>query len=528
MNEILQQINQAWTSLSLRQRITLVFSAALTIAAIGGIVWWAQQPAWTVLYTGLDGKEAQEIVQELQASKVPFRLSDGGTTIEVPFEKIDQARIDLAAKNLPQSGRFGFVEMFQADSFAQSNRMHQVRLQRALEDELARTIESLDEVRTARVHLVLPGERVFLDDDDVAKASVTLSVGRGGRIATENVQAIARIVAGAVPELDIAHVNVVDTTGRVLWDGGGEDGGGSMAAFRQVEMKNAVEGDINRKVAKVLEPLVGPDRFIVRTTADLDLTHSVWKERQYDPDRGVLVSEQKSKKKSSAGGAAGAGGVPGTASNLPGAAASTSGRNSSQSESQQTNSYEYSVVEKQVEEPTGRVKRISVAVLVDQSWVKAENEEQAQPVPRSEEEMARIEQLVKAAISFDEARGDVVTVEQSPFRITEPVIEDPGFDPRGWLPLIKYPSLVLLLLLAFLLFYRPMMKTVRQALPAARPPGAGASSSSGGASASLEQQFQLGPPSQLEILRQRLSALATEEPEGMAQTMRVWLHETEE
>ncbi|MDQ7006559.1 MAG: flagellar basal-body MS-ring/collar protein FliF [Acidobacteriota bacterium] len=526
MNEILQQISQAWASLSLRQRISLVLSAGMTVAAVGGIVWWAQQPTWTVLYTGLDGKEAQEIVQELQAAKVPLRLSDGGTTIEVPYEKIDQARIDLAAKNLPQSGRFGFIEMFQGDSFAQSNRMHQVRLQRALEDELARTIESLDEVRTARVHLVLPGERVFLDDDDVAKASVTLAVARGGRIAAENVQAIARIVAGAVPELDIEHVSVVDTNGHVLWEGDGEGGGGSMAAFRQVEMKNAVESDINRKVAKVLQPLVGQDRFIVRTTADLDLTRSVRKERQYDPDRGVLVSEQKSKKKSSSGGA-GARGVPGTASNLPGAAAGgASARSSSESETRQTNSYEYSVVEKQVEEPTGRIKRISVAVLVDQTWVKGEEDEAAQPVPRSDEEMARIEQLVKAAISFDEARGDVVTVEQSPFRITEPVIEEPGFDPRSWLPLLKYPSLVLLLLLVFLLFYRPMLKTVQQVLPAVG--SRGGTSPGSEASANLEQQFQLGPPSQLEVLRQRLAALAAEQPEGMAQTMRVWLHETEE
>lgn len=521
MKEILEQIAKAWESLTVRQRMSLVVSAALTVAAVGSIVWWARQPSWTVLYTGVDGKEAQQIVQELQANKVALRLSDGGTTIEVPYENVDEVRIDLAAKNMPQSGRFGFLEMFQADNFAESNRMHKVRLQKALEDELARTIESLDEVHTARVHLVMPGDRVFLDDQDVAKASVTLSLSRGRKLATEHVQAIARIVAGAVPELEIGRVSVVDTAGHVLWDGGGEDGPADMIASRQVEMKNAIEDDINRKVSRVLVPLVGRDRFVVRTTANLDLKRAVWKEKQFDPDRGVLVSEEKSKKKARQSTGA-ARGVPGTAANIPGGGSGGSDA-STQQETRQTNSYEYSVVERQVEEPTGTLERLSIAVLVDQKWSEPEQDQPAQPTPRGEEEMARIEQLVKAAISFDESRGDVVTIEQSPFRIPEVTTEPAPFDPKSWLPLVKYPALVLLLLLAFLLFYRPMINTLKQALPAGRL-GAGGE----GASADLDQQLQLGPPSHLELLRQRLTTLAAEQPEGMAQTMRVWLHEPKE
>ncbi|RMG43592.1 MAG: flagellar M-ring protein FliF [Acidobacteria bacterium] len=519
MQEMIRQLKAAWLSLSLKQRISLGASALMTAAAVIALVWWAKQPTWSILYTGLDPKEAQQIVQTLQARKVPLRLSEGGQTIEVPAERVDRLRIELAAQNLPTSGRFGFMSMFEQETLAQSNEMQRIRYQKALEDELAQTIEALDEVRSARVHLVLPGDRVFIDDKDIAKASVTLALAGGTAPSAQQVQAIAHIVAGAVPELSPENVAVVDTSGRVLWDGGG-DGGGLVAA-RQIEMQSAVERDINAKVARVLEPILGPDGFVVRTTAILDFQRIKRHERQYDPDSGVLVSEQKRKEKTRRG-AAGARGVPGTGSNLPGGAGGAAAGESEQSDSvDQTSNFEYSVVEKTVEEPQGRIRRLSVAVLVNEK--PSSDGDGATTEPRSEEELARIEELVKAAISFDEERGDQVTVEQAPF-VPKPKVEPSRrFAPRKWLPLVKYPALVVALLLVFLLFYRPMVATVREALREAARAAAPAPAEG---SASLEAPLQIGPPSRVEILRQSFHKAALEEPEGMAQTLRVWLHES--
>jgi flagellar M-ring protein FliF len=527
MQELLTQISEAWSALSLRQRTTLIVSALLTFAAVAAIGWWAKQPTLTTLVTGLDPKDAQSVVTQLQSEGVAFELRNGGTELAVPIERVDELRMKLAAQGLPASGHFGFKEMFAEDNIAQSNRSQMMRYQKALEDELARTIESLDEVRSARVHLVLPGERVFVDDDDHSKASVTLSLVRGTRLPQERVQAIVRIVTGAVKGLALEQVSVVDTAGHVLWEGGG-DNAGTLSA-RQLEIKSATEADVNAKVATVLTPIIGEGRFTVRTSADLDFKKITARETNYDPNSGVLISERKSKEKSSSG--SDAAGAPGTASNLPGAAqASAAGSRESQEKNDQQSSFEYSRIERAIEEPVGSVKRLSVAVLVDQIWPDSANGqsgegnasggEAAKPIERSPEEMAKLEALVRAAINYDVNRGDLVTIQQAPF-LRDPVVElEPGFDPKAWVPLVKFPVMILLLLLVFFLFYRPLVATLRQAT--VRPVPATLT-----AEAQLGGPLQLGPPSRLEQTRQRLTMLASEEPEGVAQTVRVWLHEKE-
>lgn len=523
MKELFQQLMGAWKALSLKQRTTLVISAALTIGAVAAIVFWAKQPTWAVLYTGLDNKDAQAVIQELQSRKVPFKLREGGGGVEVPMEQVDKLRLQLAEKSLPGSGRFGFLEMFAQDTIAQSDKAQKMRYQKALEDELARTIESLDEVRQARVHLVLPGDRLFLDDQDQSKASVTLTLNRGKLPTPEEVRSIVFIVSGGVQGLAPERVSVVDTAGHTLWEGDGTTG--SVLTARQQELKGGVEKDINSKVARVLEPLVGSTHFVVRTSADLDFQKVHRKERLLDPESGALVSEQKTKERSSGGTAAM--GIPGTGSNLPGGAApAIGGDGGSTSSDSVTNNFEYSVVEKTVEEPIGNVNRLSVAVLLDYAKPAGgggAGGQNAPGSPRSAEDVRRIEQLVKAAISFNEDRGDVVTVEQAPFAVPEEM-PAPGFDWRSLLPYLKYPALVLLLLLVFFLFYKPFVRTAREGLVRGREPARPGAVGT----AEVERPALLGPSSQVELLRQRLGRLAAEQPQGMAQTVRVWLNEPKE
>jgi flagellar M-ring protein FliF len=509
MQELLQQVSAAWNALAPRQRLTLLATTALTVAAVGAIVFWAQQPTWGVLYTGLDPRDAQAVVQELQSQKIPVRVATGGGSVEVPLEKVDALRMQMAVKGLPESGKFGFLEMFSGDSIAQSSQVQKVRYQKALEDELASTIEARDEVKSARVHLVLPGERVFVDDKSVAKASVTVGLRTGTTLAPEKVQAIARIVAGAVPELSLEQVNVLDTQGRVLWEGDGD--GSAVAGSRQIELRAAMERDVNGKVGRVLEPLVGADGFVVKTTAELDFQKVVRHEKSFDPDSGVLLTEEKTKEKQNPSEAA---------AGAPGAASGASERQN------QRASYEYSVSESSIEQPIGQLQRLSVAVLVDQRWTEVAGAEGAErkATARSDEEIAKIEDLVKGAIGFDAQRGDRVTVEQVAFQ--RPPVETAagGFDVRPWLPLGKWLALVALALMAFLLLVRPLLATLRQAAAGRAddmlsvPAGAGAPAG--------PAALQLGKPSAVELMRQRLASIAAEQPEGMAQTLRIWLHES--
>ncbi|GAB4223253.1 MAG: flagellar basal-body MS-ring/collar protein FliF [Acidobacteriota bacterium] len=513
MPQTLKQIYDAWNALTLRQRLSMIVSVAATFAAVSAIVWWARQPDWAVFKTGLEPRDAQAVVTELQNRGIPLRLRDGGTTIEVPQEQVHRLRMELTAKGIGTTGRFGFAQMFDSESVSQSTQMQEIRYKKALEDELARTIEALDDVSWARVHLVLPGERIFIDDDEQAKASVMLGLAGGGALSAQEVQAVVRTVVGAVKDLGPENVYVAESRGRVLWSGEGE--ASAALGSKQIELKTALEQDINAKIARVLDSVVGATRYRVQSTVDLDMERVLRRETTYDPDSGVLVSEQKTKEQST--GPAAPGGVPGVTANVGGGGATGAGESQTRSES--TSSFRYSQVEKTVEEPVGRIRRVSVAVVVDQNWNEDPATGERTPVPRSAEELADIEQFVKAAIGFDEDRGDRVTVTQRP--LVAPVAEPPerGFDPRVWLPVIKYPALILLFLMAFLLFIRPLLRTLGAlARPLAERPATGL--------ASLDAA-SLGPPSEVELLRQRLTALAGEHPEGMAQTMRVWLHEKE-
>ena len=514
MPQMFKQIAEAWNSLTLRQRLSMIVSVVATFAAISGIVWWARQPDWAVLRTGLEPRDAQAVVTELQNRGVPLRLRDGGTTVEVPQEEVHRLRMELTAKGIGTTGRFGFEQMFDSESVSQSTQMQEVRYKKALEDELARTIEALDDVSWARVHLVLPGERIFIDDDEQAKASVMLGLSGGGSLGAQEVQAVVRTVVGAVKDLGPENVYVAESHGRVLWSGEGEAAGA--LGSKQIELKTAFEQEINTKIARVLDSVVGEARYRVQSTVELDMERVLLRETTFDPDSGVLVSEQKTKERST--GPAVPGGIPGTASNVAGGGGA-SGSGESQSRSESTSSYRYSQIERTVEGPAGRIRRVSVAVVVDQNWEEDQATGERKPVPRSAEELADIEEFVKAAIGFDEERGDRVTVTQRP--MIQPIAEPPerGFDPRSWLPLVKYPALILLFLLTFVLFVRPMLRTLGMLL---RPPSGGPATGLG-----VVDGVALGPPSEVELLRQRLTALAGEHPEGMAQTMRVWLHEKE-
>ncbi len=524
MNEFLEQFTKAWDALSLRQKASLFVSAGLTVVAVLAVVWWARLPTWAPLQTGLDAKDAQVVIQELQAAKIKVNTADGGATIEVPIEMVDQARRLLASKDLP-AGVYGSTDdLVIGAGLGESSRTIEYRLKRSLESRLARTLEEFTWIRHARVHLTLGGNSPFVDDKDVAKASVQLTVLKGFQPTSAQAQGVVNTVRDSVPELVEEHISVVDQSGRPIVDGQAMAAGGGVAASRQLEIKNAVERDINKKIASVLVPLVGMNGYAIRTDATLDHQKTKRFLKTYDPDRSVLISESKSKEKTNSGRDRNGGGAPGTATNLPGGQGVRGGGTSSSSQnSTQQNSYQPSFEETTIEEPSGTVERLSVSVVVNHKQEVEEGKEEASIVPRSEEEMQQLDRLIKAAMGFDEQRGDVLVLAQQAFQ-PAPVVEAPeASDPLSYLPLVKWPALVVLSLVAFFLFYKPTLKTVQSMLSTKSHAAA-----EDDASAELERQLQIGPPSRLELMRQRLAKLAAEEPEGMAQTMRVWLNEEAE
>src|SRR5271154_4068536 len=284
------------------KRTWLIAAGVFLAAVCAGMVWFAGRPDWRVLFSGLNGKDVQQGSQELAAAGIPDQLSGDGGGVEVPGDLLDKARMEVAAKGMPQTGRLGF-ELFDKPNWVGSEFDERVNYQRALEGELEHTIGTLGVVKSARVHLVLPQPSLFAAEEKVAKASVVLKLKRAS-IDPEQADAIRSLVAGSVENLNVDQVTLVDADGRVN--------------FKQ-RSSNAAEADaeeaMEAKLVAMLEPLAGRDN--VRAT--VNMTYDEGSEQRtdevYDPTEVATLSMQKSEQTSAQRGQPS--GVPGTASNSP-------------------------------------------------------------------------------------------------------------------------------------------------------------------------------------------------------------------
>src|SRR5271154_2645026 len=285
-----------------QKRTWLIASVLFLAAMCAGMIWFAERPDWRVLFSGLDGKDVQQVSQELAAAGIPYEMTADGAGIQVPAEMLDKARMEVAAKGMPLTGRLGF-ELFDKPNWVGSEFDERVNYQRALEGELEHTIGTLGVVKSARVHLVLPQASLFAAEEKVAKASVVLKLKRAS-IDPEQADAIRSLVAGSVENLNVDQVTLVDADGRVN--------------FKQ-RSSNAAEADaeeaMEAKLVAMLEPLAGRDN--VRAT--VNMTYDEGSEQRtdevYDPTEVATLSMQKSEQTSAQRGQPS--GVPGTASNSP-------------------------------------------------------------------------------------------------------------------------------------------------------------------------------------------------------------------
>jgi flagellar M-ring protein FliF len=420
-------MNNLLASLSVRQRITIVTIAVAVGAGIYSLVHWRREADFKSLFTGLAPEDAAGIVQKLKEGGVEYRLAQepsGPATVLVPSAKLAEMRLSLAAAGLPKSGRIGF-EIFDKTNLGATEFTEHVNYRRALEGELERSVMSLAEVEQARVHITFPKDSVYLDAQQPAKASVLVRLKPGAHLSPQNVVGINHLVASAVEGLAPEAVSVLDMNGNLLGKPrppGNPDGSEPSAAA--LDYRHQVEADLLTKVNSTLEPLLGREKFKAGVSVDCDFAGGEQSEEIYDPARSVMLSSQRME---DSAGSAGASGVPGTASTLPRPTSRPGSSTSRTSRVSENITYQSSRTVKKTHLPAGVIRKISVAVLVDQalSWERDKSGFRRVLTPPSPEKLKVIHDLVAGVTGFSAERGDQLVVETQPFETTL-LIEPPA------------------------------------------------------------------------------------------------------
>lgn len=521
---MLEQIKKLWASLSTRKKIAFFSIAVLSVAVTVFLVAWAGRVQYRPLYTNLNPEDASAIVSYLKAQKIPYRLTESGTTILVAQDKVYETRLALASKGLPQGGGVGF-EIFDQTKLGVTEFVEKINYVRALQGELARTINQLTEVSRCRVHISMPEKSLFVEQQKPAKASVVLKLKPGKRLNSNQIRGIAYLVASSVEGLSPENVTVIDEKGNILTSKVESSAANATPADNQ-ELQVATERRLERKIQTILERIVGPGKVVARVSAKIDFTAAQRTEETYDPN-AVVRSEQHTEEKSTS--SKGAAGVPGVASNIPGQALGAKKAQSKQNEFKKTSdtiNYEISKVVTKKILPPGEIKSLSVAVLLDGTY-KMKKGKDGKPVktyvPRSDEELKKLENLVKNAIGFNADRGDKVSVVNIPFEtVAEEEVKvsflDRVLNRDVLLPAAKYGTILLIFLIFYLFVVSPFLKwlkTQQIALPG--PQGATALGGGG---------YSLGIALSPEV--QKISVLARTNTDRMAQLIQELLKEREE
>jgi flagellar M-ring protein FliF len=450
-----------WASLQAAQRIWAGISLVLLTSLVGGIVYFMLRTEWRTLYANLDGEDARQIGTTLTQAQIPFDVTADGSGIRVPASQLDKARLATAAKGALRSGRLGF-ELFDKPNWVGSEFDEQVNYQRALEGELEHTVSSLSDVESARVHLVMRHDSLFREQERPAKASVVLKL-RHRSLADGEPDAIRNLVASAVDGLTPDRVVVVDAAGQAPL--------GSKTADA---MRLSAEQALEEKLISTLEPVTGAGNVRASVTLDYDAAAQEETQEMYDPNQTVTLSMQRTEQTS--GSQPVAAGVPGTASNAPNAQAQglpvyPLQNTPAQNARSESGTYGASkTVRHKVENP-GRVRRMTAAIVVNDRMVRAaEKGKPAQWQNRPAEELRNLTALAQAAVGFDPARGDMITVQDLPFDGNRaepaPSLASRALQTAESSPLLmKYAALLAAILLVMALGVRPALRRVAAAVP---------------------------------------------------------------
>jgi len=463
-------------ALTIVRQLALIVGFAAAVAIAFWVVLWMKEPNFSVLFGNMEKSEAGEVLDALQQLNISYKLEESTGAILVPSKNVHDARIKLAAQGLPKStSGGGFANLVTEDNtFGISESKENLIYQKALEQELSRTISSLANVKSARIHLAIPKQSVFLRNRQKPRASVTVSLYAGRTLNDGQVAAISHLVSSSVPNLDVENVTVVDQTGRLLTNG--QSTSEMAMTSTQFEYARKLEKNYIERIENILIPILGANAVRAQVTADIDFTYNEQTQELFNPDSQVPVSVQIAEEQSSG---KSLGGVPGALSNQPpaatdvpekagagGEAAGGAASPTSRSSRKETRNFEIDKTVSHTRYAMGRVRRLSAAVVVDDKITVNEQGERLR-ANRTPEEIERITELVKKAVGFSVQRGDSVNVINEAF--TDPVVpeelpEQPIWE-QAWIwDVAKQAVGGLLLLLILFGVLRPVIKNLSKSI----------------------------------------------------------------
>ncbi|HYN93838.1 MAG TPA: flagellar basal-body MS-ring/collar protein FliF [Pilimelia sp.] len=523
--EPLRRVGATFGSFTAGQKaVTLL---GIVVLAVGGFFFatWASKPAYAPLFSNLAGTDASAIVEKLNASGTPYELADGGGTVLVPKDQVYDVRLQMSGEGLPAQDDTGYA-LLDKQGITTSDFMQHVGYQRAMEGELAKTIKSIEGVKAATVHLVIPQKDIFSDDEKHPTASVLVASQAGKELDNEQVQAIVHLVASSVEGLDPKQVTVAGADGTVLSTGDGKGMAGGIGGDVRSQQTEQFQSRLNNAVQRMLESVLGPGKAVVNTTADLDFDETETKTQRYDAKPGVPPLQENNTRETYTGTGGGNGGVLGPDNiQVPnGAAAGGNGQYESTAE-QRTNAVDL-ITETRKSAPGG-VRKLNVAVLLDGTT--------AQGI-----DQAAVQQMVAAAVGLDAARGDTIAVTALPFddaatKAAQDALAAAGEaeEKEQLYSMAKTGAMALAVLILMLLAWRASRKSKRarlteEELAQLAEMQAALDRSRLQELAAAEEQLALeGTPdveADARVERQReISEMVNNQPEEVAQLLRGWL-----
>jgi flagellar M-ring protein FliF len=486
MKNFAQSLLDLWKQLGLNQRVSLVVAALAVVGGLIGVVLWSQRPDLQLLYAHMSEKDAAAIVSYVQSQNIPYQVTGGGTTVLVQSDKVYKLRMDLAGKGLPSGDGVGF-EIFDKGQFGLSDFVQRTNYMRAVQGELARTISQLAGVRSARVMIVQPENRLLLTEQGVkSTASVFIDVG-GGRLDPDQVNAIRHLVANAVQGLGPDQVAVVDNRGRTLSEDLKQDPTLGTASS-QMRFRQQTEEYYAKKVESMLSAVIGPGNAVVRVSADIEMEATTLVSEKYDPEVQVVRTQTQTEDTTNSTEARTAGGAAGVSANVPEKSAGTAETarpvsTSEQKRNNRTTSYEINKVVTNVTRNPGTVKSVTAAVFISPRMVapplpadapKGTPAPAAQPQKRSQQELDALRQVVINALGVKPAAGQsadaLVSLQELPFQSVTALPEQ--FEAiqgetrlQGWIAAGSRWGAVAGAALVLLIFLRMLSKQKPEAVP---------------------------------------------------------------
>lgn len=432
--------------LNAQQKMGFMVAIAAAVAVLAGLWMWGQTPDYRVLYANLSDRDGGSIIESLQQQNIPYKFAEGGGALLVPGNLVHEIRLRLASQGLPKGGTVGF-ELMETQKFGTSQFLEQVNYQRALEGELARSMQTLAAVANARVHLAIPKPSVFVKDQQKPSASVVLALHPGRSLDPGQVNGIVHLVSSSIPNMPAQSVTVLDQNGNML--SSMRESSEQTLDASQLKYVREIEQDYIKRIEDILTPLTGQQNIRAQVTANIDFSQVEQTAESYKPNQPPNAAAVRSTQTlESANGVVSTGGVPGALSNQPpvpatapiikaiaGQAASAVAANASNTRKEATMNYEVDRTIQHTKLPVGNIRRLSVAVVMNNRSVTDKNGKVTSK-PYTDAEKTQITELVKEAMGFDPKRGDSLNLLNSAFNVQQEVITE--------VPIWKQPDMIAL------------------------------------------------------------------------------------